>query len=74
MSDLPPPPPPGPGPSSAAAAAAADHHPSCPDDPDVVQRIVEELKSQGIFDQIRNECLAEVDTKVSINNNNNNNN
>lgn len=70
MSDLPPPPPPPPLASSssggnlnnaaAAAAAAAAADPNA-----VVQKIVEELKSQGIFDQIRNECLAEVDTKVS---------
>jgi len=33
-------------------------------DPDLVNRMVEELKSQGIFDQIRNDSLAEVDTKV----------
>ena len=34
-------------------------------DPNLVNKLVEELKSQGIFDQIRSDCLAEVDTKVS---------
>ena len=35
-------------------------------DPRIVERLVEELKSQGMFDQIRKDCLAEVDTKVNI--------
>lgn len=34
-------------------------------DPEVLQRVVDEFKSQGIFDQIRNDCLSEVDSKVS---------
>ena len=33
-------------------------------DPRIVEKLVEELKSQGMFDQIRKDCLAEVDTKV----------
>lgn len=40
------------------------HQPSV-NDPNLVNKLVEELKSQGIFDQIRSDCLAEVDTKVS---------
>ena len=35
-------------------------------DPRIVEKLVEELKSQGMFDQIRKDCLAEVDTKVNI--------
>ena len=38
------------------------------DDPDIVNKLVEELKSQGIFDQIRGDCLQEVDTKVKKSN------
>ena len=33
-------------------------------DPNLVNTLVEELKSKGIFDQIRGDALAEVDTKV----------
>ena len=32
--------------------------------PEVIEQLVEELKSQGVFDKVRNECLGEVDTKV----------
>ena len=35
-------------------------------DPRLVEKLVEELKSQGKFDQIRNDCFAEVDTQVFI--------
>ena len=37
-------------------------------DPRIVEKLVEDLKSQGMFDQIRKDCLAEVDTKVRIKN------
>lgn len=30
----------------------------------LVDKIVGQLKSQGIFDQFRKECMADVDTKV----------
>ena len=42
------------------------HVPDQPDstDPALVTKLVEELKSQGIFDEIRSECLSEVDSKV----------
>jgi hypothetical protein len=35
-----------------------------PQDPKLVDRLVEELKSQGVLDDIRKSCLSEVDTKV----------
>nr|CAH7732975.1 unnamed protein product [Callosobruchus chinensis] len=39
-----------------------------PGDPRLVQQIVCELKSQGIFDQFRKECIADVDTKPAYQN------
>lgn len=33
-------------------------------DPRLVDHIVGQVKSQGIFDQFRKECIADVDTKV----------
>lgn len=32
----------------------------------LIDHIVGEVKSQGIFDQFRKECIADVDTKVNI--------
>ncbi|XP_040580409.1 uncharacterized protein [Lepeophtheirus salmonis] len=37
-------------------------------DPELVQKIVDELKSQGTFDQFRKDCMAEVDTKPGYQN------
>ncbi|CAH1997995.1 unnamed protein product [Acanthoscelides obtectus] len=39
-----------------------------PGDPRLVQQIVCELKSQGIFDQFRKECISDVDTKPAYQN------
>lgn len=39
-----------------------------PGDPRLVDHIVGELKSQGIFDQFRKECIADVDTKPAYQN------
>lgn len=36
-------------------------------DPVLTNKIVTHLKSQGIFDQFRKECMADVDTKVVSN-------
>ena len=32
----------------------------------MVQETISKIKSQGVFDQFRKECLADVDTKVNI--------
>lgn len=39
-----------------------------PGDPRLIDQIVYELKSQGIFDQFRKECIADVDTKPAYQN------
>lgn len=38
------------------------------DDPDFISAIVQEVKSQGLFDNFRKECLADVDTKPAYQN------
>lgn len=39
-----------------------------PGDPRLIDHIVGELKSQGIFDQFRKECISDVDTKPAYQN------
>ncbi|XP_066999212.2 dentin sialophosphoprotein [Anabrus simplex] len=39
-----------------------------PGDPRVVDKIASQLKSQGIFDQFRKECISDVDTKPAYQN------
>lgn len=39
-----------------------------PGDQRLIQQIVHELKSQGIFDNFRRECIADVDTKPAYQN------
>ncbi|XP_063988685.1 biorientation of chromosomes in cell division protein 1-like 1 [Diachasmimorpha longicaudata] len=39
-----------------------------PGDPRLIDHIVGEVKSQGIFDQFRKECIADVDTKPAYQN------
>lgn len=34
------------------------------EDPNLEEKLVNELKAQGIFDQFRKDCLSDVDTKV----------
>ena len=35
-------------------------------DPKLEEKLVRELKADGVFDQWRKDCLADVDTKVGI--------
>ncbi|XP_065515264.1 biorientation of chromosomes in cell division protein 1-like 1 isoform X2 [Lathamus discolor] len=53
-------PPPPPGAGAAVGAGAAE--------PELVSMIVNHLKSQGLFDQFRRDCLADVDTKPAYQN------
>ncbi|XP_075276661.1 biorientation of chromosomes in cell division protein 1-like 1 isoform X2 [Opisthocomus hoazin] len=53
-------PPPLPGAGAAAGGGAAE--------PELVSMIVSHLKSQGLFDQFRRDCLADVDTKPAYQN------
>ncbi|XP_051472808.1 biorientation of chromosomes in cell division protein 1-like 1 isoform X2 [Apus apus] len=53
-------PPPPPGAGAAVGGGAAE--------PELVSMIVNHLKSQGLFDQFRRDCLADVDTKPAYQN------
>ncbi|XP_030126618.4 biorientation of chromosomes in cell division protein 1-like 1 isoform X1 [Taeniopygia guttata] len=53
-------PPPLPGAGAGAGGGAAE--------PELVSMIVNHLKSQGLFDQFRRDCLADVDTKPAYQN------
>lgn len=37
-----------------------------PKDNEAIQQVINKVKSQGLFDQFRKECLADVDTKVNL--------
>jgi len=36
------------------------------EDPQLEEKLVNELKAQGVFDQFRKDCLSDVDTNVGV--------